>query len=87
VEIINQVIVVRVRGLREDLDALSEVMLAGGHNIRIVVDLEGLEEGVHRIFPPDVEIYVDGFDRTIIGAVGAIAEYIVTVRLTPIQDE
>jgi len=81
IEILNERMVVRVRGIREDLDFLAQLMDAGGLNIRIEVDLEGLGPGVHRIFPPNVRISIDGVDRDI-GAVGAIAEYIVTVRIS-----
>ena len=85
VDILNEIMVVRVRGTREDLDYLAESMNAGGLNIRVEVDLEGLDAGTHRVFPPNVRIFIDGIDREI-GWVGAIAEYIVTVRLLPISE-
>ena len=83
VEVLNERMVVRVRGTREDVEALGEQIVAGGLNIRIIVDLDGLDAGTHRISPPDVEIDISGFDRSAVAAVGAVAEYIVTVRLTP----
>ena len=83
VDVLNEVLLVRIRGTREDLDYLTESMNAGNLNIRIEVDLEGLDAGTHRVSPPNVRIFIDGIDRDI-DAVGAVAEYIVTVRLFPI---
>ena len=80
VEILNERMLIRVRGTNEDLEYLSERIGAGGLNIRVEVDVEGLEPGVHRISPPNVRIYIDGVDRDV-GAVGAATDYIVTVRI------
>jgi YbbR domain-containing protein len=84
--ILNEIMVVRVRGTRPDLNYLAEFMNAGGLNIRIEVDLDGLEQGTHRLQPPNVRIFIDGIDRDI-GAVGVPAEYLITVRIAPIPDE
>jgi YbbR domain-containing protein len=77
VDIITQSVDVRVRGRREDLDILSNLMESGGQNIRVMVDLDGLSPGQQRLFTPRVRVNIDGVE----GDIGAVGEYIVSVRI------
>ena len=78
VVLITQSVDPRVRGRREDLDILAELMLEGGQNIRVVADLTDLGPGTTRLPSSRVRIFIDGVDVDI----GAVGDYRVSVRIT-----
>ena len=67
--ILNQTMLVVVRGRKEDLDLFTDNM-----NIRVVADLTDKELGSHQV---PAKVYIDGIDADI----GAVGNYMITVRL------
>ena len=67
--ILNQTMLIGVRGKKEDLDMFKDNM-----NIRVVADLTDKEPGSHQI---PAKVYIDGIDADI----GAIGNYMITVSL------
>jgi len=66
--VINQSVVVRIRGSREDLATITPM------NIRVVADLSDFSPGAGVV---PARVFIDG----VAGAVGAVGDYRLTVRL------
>ena len=73
-KIINESVVVLIRGTEEDLNYIMEDDNGNDNRIRIVADLTDREAGTHRI---PAKVYIDGTDANI----GAVGEYTLTVIL------
>ncbi|MCL2401658.1 MAG: CdaR family protein [Oscillospiraceae bacterium] len=71
--VITRSLDVRIRGRREELEALTET------NFRIVADLAGLSVGSHQV---PVTVWIDGD----VGNVGPVGEYTITVRLDRVEN-
>jgi YbbR domain-containing protein len=67
--ILNQSVLVLIRGKKEDLELITDNM-----SIRVVADLADRELGLHQV---PAKVYVDGIDADI----GAVGNYMITVRL------
>jgi YbbR domain-containing protein len=67
--ILNQTMLIGVRGKREDLGLISDTM-----SIRVVVDLSDREPGSHQV---PAKVFIDGIDADI----GAVGNYTATVML------
>ena len=67
--ILNQSVLIYVRGRKEDLNLITDNM-----SIRAVADLAGKELGSHQV---PVKVYIDGIDADI----GAVGEYRITVQI------
>ncbi|MCL2408025.1 MAG: hypothetical protein FWC96_00210 [Oscillospiraceae bacterium] len=71
--VINHSLEVRIRGRREELEALTDM------NFRITADLTDVGAGQTRV---PVTVWIDGD----VGNVAPIGDYSITVRLDPIED-